>query len=158
MENALKAKPEDIRERYESQLNELREAYGEAMLGLRARKNGMPCWARRTRHDPSDSAGLERRRLHRSDDEALSLVRCSSSYGLLQARESKAEGAGLICDADQTDDRGGTFLWLSDGGKPSAIQQEHRSAGLPADELAALEKRQSDDGNGGVGVSVDRPL
>lgn len=38
MENALKAKPEDIREQYERQLKDLQEAYGEAMLELRARK------------------------------------------------------------------------------------------------------------------------
>jgi transposase-like protein len=38
MENALKAKPEDIREQYEPQLKALQEAYGEAMLELRARK------------------------------------------------------------------------------------------------------------------------
>lgn len=38
MENALKAKPEDIREQYERQLKTLQEAYGEAMLELRARK------------------------------------------------------------------------------------------------------------------------
>ena len=38
MENALKAKPADIREQYERQLKELQEAYGEAMLELRARK------------------------------------------------------------------------------------------------------------------------
>jgi transposase-like protein len=38
MENALKAKPEDVREQYESQLKALQEAYGEAMLELRARK------------------------------------------------------------------------------------------------------------------------
>ena len=38
MENALKAKPEDIRDQYERQLNNLQEAYGEAMLELRARK------------------------------------------------------------------------------------------------------------------------
>lgn len=38
MENALKAKPDDIREQYERQLKELQEAYGEAMLELRARK------------------------------------------------------------------------------------------------------------------------
>jgi hypothetical protein len=38
MENALKAKPEDTREQYESQLNPLQEAYGEAMLEPRARK------------------------------------------------------------------------------------------------------------------------
>jgi transposase-like protein len=38
MANALKVKPEDIREQYESQLKALHEAYGEAMLELRARK------------------------------------------------------------------------------------------------------------------------
>lgn len=38
MENALRAKPEDVREQYERQLKELQEAYGEAMLELRARK------------------------------------------------------------------------------------------------------------------------
>jgi hypothetical protein len=32
MENAPKAKPEDIREQYETQLKVLQEAYGEAML------------------------------------------------------------------------------------------------------------------------------
>ena len=38
LENALRAKPEDVREQYERQLRELQEAYGEAMLELRARK------------------------------------------------------------------------------------------------------------------------
>ncbi|KGH11490.1 DUF1153 domain-containing protein [Comamonas thiooxydans] len=38
MENALKANPQDVREQYERQLKELQEAYGEAMLELRARK------------------------------------------------------------------------------------------------------------------------
>ena len=38
MENAPRAKPLDIREQYEKQLKELQEAYGEAMLELRARK------------------------------------------------------------------------------------------------------------------------
>ncbi len=38
MENALRAKPEDIREQYERQLQELKQAYGDAMLELRARK------------------------------------------------------------------------------------------------------------------------
>ncbi len=38
MENALKATPDDIREQYERQLKELQEAYGEAMMELRARK------------------------------------------------------------------------------------------------------------------------
>ena len=38
MENALRARPEDLREQYEAQLKALQEAYGEAMLELRARK------------------------------------------------------------------------------------------------------------------------
>ena len=38
MENALRSKPLDIKEQYERQLKELQEAYGEAMLELRARK------------------------------------------------------------------------------------------------------------------------
>jgi transposase-like protein len=38
MENALRAKPEDVREQYERQVKQLQEAYGEAMLELRARK------------------------------------------------------------------------------------------------------------------------
>ena len=37
-ENALRANPQDVREQYEKQLKELQEAYGEAMLELRARK------------------------------------------------------------------------------------------------------------------------
>lgn len=62
LENALRAKPEDVRDQYERQLKDLQEAYGEAMLELRARKNCSPCWARtsRDRHDP---AGTQRRRL-----------------------------------------------------------------------------------------------
>lgn len=38
MENALRTKPLEVREQYERQLKELQEAYGEAMLELRARK------------------------------------------------------------------------------------------------------------------------
>ena len=38
MENALRAKPQDVQEQYERQLKDLQEAYGEAMLELRARK------------------------------------------------------------------------------------------------------------------------
>ena len=38
MENALRAKPEDVRELYEREIKTLQEAYGEAMLELRARK------------------------------------------------------------------------------------------------------------------------
>ena len=38
MENALRANRQDAREQYEKQLKDLQEAYGEAMLELRARK------------------------------------------------------------------------------------------------------------------------
>ena len=38
MENALRANPMDVRQQYERQLRDLQEAYGEAMLELRARK------------------------------------------------------------------------------------------------------------------------
>ena len=38
MENALRANPLDVRQEYEEQLRGLQEAYGEAMLELRARK------------------------------------------------------------------------------------------------------------------------
>ena len=38
MENVLKANPLDVRQQYEKQLRDLQEAYGEAMLELRARK------------------------------------------------------------------------------------------------------------------------
>jgi transposase-like protein len=38
MENALRAKPEDVRQQYERQIKHLQEAYGEAMLELRVRK------------------------------------------------------------------------------------------------------------------------
>ncbi len=38
MENALRAKPEDVREQHERQLKDLQEAYGEAMLEIHARK------------------------------------------------------------------------------------------------------------------------
>lgn len=38
MENALRTNPLDVRQQYEKQLKDLQEAYGEAMLELRARK------------------------------------------------------------------------------------------------------------------------
>jgi len=43
MENALRANPQDVREQYERQLKDLQEAYGEAMLELRASKKCSPC-------------------------------------------------------------------------------------------------------------------
>jgi transposase-like protein len=41
MENALRAKPLDIKEQYERRHKELHEAYGEAMLELLARKRAV---------------------------------------------------------------------------------------------------------------------
>lgn len=38
LENALRSNPLDVKEHYERQLKDLQEAYGEAMLELRARK------------------------------------------------------------------------------------------------------------------------
>lgn len=38
MENSLRANPLDVREHYQKQLKDLQEAYGKAMLELRARK------------------------------------------------------------------------------------------------------------------------
>ena len=38
MENALRTNPLDVKEEYEKQVKDLQEAYGEAMLELRARK------------------------------------------------------------------------------------------------------------------------
>ncbi|GGG78568.1 transposase [Salipiger pallidus] len=38
IENSLRAKPLDIREQYEKQLRDLQDAYGEAVLELRARR------------------------------------------------------------------------------------------------------------------------
>ncbi len=41
MENALRSKPLEIKEQYERQLSDLQQAYGEAMLELRARKQAI---------------------------------------------------------------------------------------------------------------------
>ncbi|MDE2433808.1 MAG: DUF1153 domain-containing protein [Burkholderiales bacterium] len=38
VENALRTKPLEVKEQYERQLSDLQQAYGEAMLELRARK------------------------------------------------------------------------------------------------------------------------
>ena len=73
MENALRANPLDIREQYEKQIKHLEEAYGEAMLELRARKNCSPCWAR-TRSDRDDPPGTQGRRDRRLDQSAVPVV------------------------------------------------------------------------------------
>jgi transposase-like protein len=105
MQNALKDKPEDIREQYGTQLKTLQDAYGKAMLELRIRKNGKPCWRRRTRHDPSYLAGHKGRRIYHSDGQALSLVRGSSTHRVLQAGQAGTEGSRALRLADRATDR-----------------------------------------------------
>lgn len=100
LENALRAKPEDVREQYERQLKELQEAYGEAMLELRARKLWRPCWAR-TRPDGLDPAGTVGGRHSGLDGEAVPLVRATPADGVLPADESAADGARRSRGADQ---------------------------------------------------------
>ena len=73
MENALRANPLDLKEQYERQIKDFQEAYGEAMLELRARKNRSPCWARTT-SDRDDPPGTATRRHHRLDLEAVPVV------------------------------------------------------------------------------------
>ncbi|MFC5490970.1 hypothetical protein [Dokdonella soli] len=55
MENALRAKPEDVREQYERQLKDLQKTYSETVLELRARRNWRLGWVR-TRPDGHDPA------------------------------------------------------------------------------------------------------
>ena len=68
MENAL-----DIREQYEKQIKQLQEAYGEAMVELRARKNCSSCWARK-RSDRDDPLGTAARRSRRLDQPTVPVV------------------------------------------------------------------------------------
>ena len=62
MENALRANPLNVKEQSERQIKGLKEAYGEAMLELRAIKSCKPCWTRKT-NDRIDPTGIERRRV-----------------------------------------------------------------------------------------------
>jgi len=80
-------------EQYERQLKDLQEAYGEAMLELRARKLWRPCWAR-TRPDGHDPAGTAGRRDPRIDGAALPLVRATTVDGVLPADQGASEGEG----------------------------------------------------------------
>lgn len=89
MENALKANPQDLRQQYERQLKELQEAYGEAMLELRARKKCSPCWAR-TRSDRDDPPGTAGRRHHRLDQQIVPVVRSPPAHGVFPPCEGSA--------------------------------------------------------------------
>lgn len=134
MENALRANPLEIREQYEKQLKDLQEAYGEAMLELRARKKLAALMERgrqliRTLHE-----GLLADRV--AVPLALRLVRRAAADGLLQANQGRTAGRSPHCRADQGDDRKGAFVRLPDGGLASGLQQEHGSEDLPDQGLA----------------------
>ena len=82
MENALRTKPLEIKEQYERQIKDLQEAYGEAMLELRARmrkhrrsqKSSTPCWATRAKNDPAATARTQSRRGQRQPGQTLPVV------------------------------------------------------------------------------------
>lgn len=63
MENALRAKPLDIKEQYERQLEELQKSYGQATLKIRAKKIGVPAGRGRpvieTIHQGLDQDGFD---------------------------------------------------------------------------------------------------
>ena len=69
MENALRAKPLDIKEQYERQLKELQEAV-KRCWSYAPEKNWRPCWARK-RSDRNDPPGTQARRF-----------RCGSQHGV----------------------------------------------------------------------------
>lgn len=92
LENALRAKPEDVRGQYERQLKELQEAYGEAMLELRARKLWRPCWAR-TRPDGLDPASSPGKAKGRTRDlrRGKRLVIPGARFALTRATPGKSD-------------------------------------------------------------------
>ena len=58
MENGFRARPKDIREQYESELRETKEALGEAHLQIYALKSGAACSTRtRTRNVAAGGTG-----------------------------------------------------------------------------------------------------
>lgn len=91
MENALRTKPLELKEQYERQLKELQEAYGKAMLELRARKRMLrrsqkswqACWDRRTTNDPPTLARHAGRRPPRQPGQALPVVQPTPAHAVL---------------------------------------------------------------------------
>ena len=140
MENALRANPLEIREQYEKQLKDLQEAYGEAMLELRARKK---LAALMERED-----GQMIRTLHEgllADGIAVPLTKLCAWFGVprrtVYYKPTKAAPKvdPALCRTDQGDDREGAFLRLSHRGLASGLQQEHGAAHLPDQGLAGAQ-------------------
>lgn len=84
LENALRAKPEDVREQYERQLKDLQEAYGEAILKLRARRK-LASLLGKDEPDGHDPAGTARRWHSGSDGTTVPLVRDVAAHDVLPA-------------------------------------------------------------------------
>lgn len=122
MENSLRANPLDIREQYEKQLKDLQEAYGEAMLELRARKKFQALLDAQDEKCPQHSSGPTRGRICRAADEALRLVRRAVAHGLLSA--------------DQGNDPEQFLVRLPHRCLVAGLQQEHSPVRLPAQGLA----------------------
>lgn len=80
MENALRANPQDVREQYERQFKDLQEAYGEAMLELRSKKNCSPCWVR-TRSDRDWAPPMIRQGLQ-ADGFTVSIAKLCRWFGV----------------------------------------------------------------------------
>jgi hypothetical protein len=66
------------------QLKELQEAYGEAMLELRARKN-CSLWRARTTNDGDDPPGTQSRRHPRLEEQAVPMIRYTAADRVLPA-------------------------------------------------------------------------
>jgi hypothetical protein len=105
MESALRAKPLDVREQYERQIKEHQEAYGQAMLELRARKKaGVPAGRGREvietiRH------GLEEDGFKVSISKLCQWFDMPRRTVLLQVCHGKAESTIALCRANQGDDQ-----------------------------------------------------
>jgi len=105
IENALRAKPEDVREQYERQLKDLQEAYGEAVLEIRARKK-LSSLLERTRADALGPAGPEGRRHIGCNDQAVPMVWCGASHDVRQANQAASQSGAGAGRANQENDRG----------------------------------------------------
>ena len=103
MENALRAKPQDVRQQYEKQISQLQAAYGEAMLELRARKSWWSGWSG-TRTDPTFAGAVSGRWAQSEPEPFVYLVWCGSSFSLLSATQKSSGGESLLCRAHQAID------------------------------------------------------
>ena len=74
MENALRTKPLEVKVWFERQIKDLQEAYGEAMLELRARKMLNSMLGMENEKDPAATARTQSRRGSRQPGQTLPVV------------------------------------------------------------------------------------